>query len=99
MPEVEVNRLAGNKFFAELLQRLHLELTFLVSVEAPNGSKVSRYFRPYVKYRSLKFNGAPCAQLYTANDSPHPAHSVSFSQIYPSHTKSLLVSPIIDDVS
>ncbi len=38
MPEVEVNRLAGNKLFAELLQCLHLELTFLVYVEAPNGS-------------------------------------------------------------
>ncbi len=36
---------------------------------------------------------------YTANDSSHPAHSVSFSLIYPSYTKSLLVSPIIDDMS
>ncbi len=36
---------------------------------------------------------------YTANDSPHPPHSVSFSQIYPSYTKSLLVSPITDDIS
>ncbi len=49
MPEVEVNRLSGNKRFAEVLQCLHLELRFLVSVVAPNGSKVSRYFRPYVK--------------------------------------------------